>query len=279
MKNRVTNLNPLQCKPFYLFSYDIAVGEGYDCNEVGRYPFYSPKNTCINDWRTKDGPTCTSPLRSNETQIREQAIALRGRPPSRAIRSSVRGTSEGTPTSLVISFPDVKKGQYGYDAIRNLAAAGVVRGYRDGSFKPEASINRAEFASLLLRALGKKAMHTDTPCFKDLDDEWAKDEVCTAKDLGWVQGLGNGKFLPHRTISKAESIKMILNALRMPLTSSATLPDGIPATAWYTPSVRKAIELRILPDGAFQPLGQASRADAAVWLAHARSLMDNSSSR
>jgi hypothetical protein len=319
MHDLLDQLTPIQCKPFYVREYDVIVGEGYDCAEAGRYPNYSPQNTCINDWRNGKGLQCTIPLHENEYQLRLNAIngtqssvtsTSHGSRTYVMSRTSVQVTSSGGTTttrteshtvvqtgSTVTSsssssssgafsslpafphFPDVIQGRYGYTAISTLAAMGVIRGYGDGTFKPDQTINRAEYLRLLMSGLHQGQLQTDTACFPDVKDQWFSAPVCSAKRLGWVNGYANGLFQASRTITKAEALKIIVASLAQPLDSSAALPAGTSDGQWYSTYVRKAVDMKILLEASFDPNATATRADAAVWMYRAAKFMVTATAR
>jgi pullulanase len=106
----------------------------------------------------------------------------------------------------------------------------------------------------------------ETYCFPDVLDEWFSAFVCAAKRLSWIQGYTDGKFYPARTISKAEAMAIIIQSLGVPLDSVAELPPGVREGEWYTPYIRKAMEMGLILEPAFDPQSAVMRADAAVWM-------------
>ncbi|WP_141505310.1 InlB B-repeat-containing protein [Paenibacillus luteus] len=99
-------------------------------------------------------------------------------------------------------------------AIAHTVAAGITVGYADGSFRPSASISRAELTVMIARASGKEATATTTSFADDQDiPVWAKASVQAAKEAGIVNGLGQNRFAPQMTATRAEAIVMILNLL------------------------------------------------------------------
>lgn len=282
MKSRIDKLAPYRCRPLFLLDFDVVVGEGYECDEVGKYPTYSAKNLCMEDFRKQDGLVCQVPIRANEFDLRLKAIAkFHGGSASSGASSAASGTGSsvssvsssesssqdsGESSSAGRTFPDVIQGKYGYTAIMDLTARGIIRGYPDGTFRPKNAVNRAEFTKVLLETLHPEQIRGETFCFRDIRDEWYSVVACAAKRLGWVIGYGDGTFRPGQTMRKAEAIKVIIHALGAPRDSNAVLPDGVSEGQWYTPYVRKAVELEIILESSFEPNGQMTRADAAVWI-------------
>lgn len=280
MKASITKLAPYQCKPLYLLDFDVVVGEGYRCDEVGQYPYFSSKNVCIEDYRKNLGLVCEVPIRADEMEKRAEAIAKvsgtltssGARVSSASSLSSSSGSSvssassDSSVSSSSITFPDVTEGKYGYTAIMDLTARGIIKGYADGLFRPKNAVNRAEFVKVLMTTLHSDQIWGEVNCFRDVKTEWFSGVVCAAKRLAWVSGYGDNTFRPGQTMRKNEAIKVIVEALDAPLNSNAVLPDGVTENQWYTPYVRKAVELDIILETSFQPTALVTRADAAVWI-------------
>lgn len=281
MKQRVAYLTEVRCEPYYLMLFDSAVGEGFICEEVGQYPYFSNANDCVSDWRIVGSFECTTPLRDDEFEQRKQAIDRRGGKSGSGVvdgsgatvvtgsggsASSVSSFSFSSRPRVAVSFPDVLFGQYGYTAIMDLAGRRIVQGYDDGSFRPYATVNRAEFAKMLVGGLHREKLLQETGCFPDIRSEWFSSFVCTAKRMSWIMGYPDGRFHPGQTISKAEAMKIIIESLGVPLDSVAALPPGTPDGQWYTPYIRKAMELKLILEPAFNPDSAVVRADAAVWM-------------
>lgn len=107
-------------------------------------------------------------------------------------------------------FKDVSYENESYSAILDLKDSGIVQGYQDGSFKPDVSINRAEFTKILVMASG--AVISGSQCFTDVTDQWFAPYVCKAKELGYVNGYDDGFFRPEQNINFAEASKIISNS-------------------------------------------------------------------
>jgi len=108
------------------------------------------------------------------------------------------------------TFSDVYSTHINNDAITYLRGANVVQGYEDGSYKPENRINRAEFIKIIVAAKTKNP--TGSYCFTDVKNEWYAKYICTAKNLGYVQGYDDGTFKPGDYINFAEASKIVTKA-------------------------------------------------------------------
>lgn len=111
------------------------------------------------------------------------------------------------------AFSDVPKNYRYYEAISWAQNSGIVKGYSDGTFRPDASVNRAEFLKILLEA---DAMQHDTECddqfFPDVfDRDWFSPYTRYAKCKGIITGYPDGTFRPANQITMAEAAKIIAN--------------------------------------------------------------------
>lgn len=289
MNKRIEEMEAIHCTPFFIQEFDVVVGDGYQCREVGRYPRYSGSFTCSVDSRNTEGLTCTIAVRENELAYRAELLA--GTAESSVSSSSGSSVSSGSSASSVQSsqgasssaasslplviFPDIEKGRYGYTAIVSLATRGIIKGYPDGTFQPANAVNRAEFLHLLVTSVHPAERQGDAWCFPDAVADWYAEAVCAGKRLGWVSGYLDGKFHPERTMRKSEAIKVIVSSLGLPIASTAPLPAGVIDSAWYSPYVRKAVELGILLEPSFAAEAHVTRADTAVWMYRALKVMES----
>ena len=131
------------------------------------------------------------------------------------------------------------------NAVSTLSAMGIITGYPDGTFRPNAAITRAEFAAIAARFDndGDKT----AAAFSDIANHWAKDEISVAYNNGWVDGYPDGTFGPQRSITRAETMTLVNRVLdRKPETEDDLLPDMVTWTdnadkkAWYYLAVQEA---------------------------------------
>ncbi len=122
------------------------------------------------------------------------------------------GKTNANPKS-VPEFGDIA-GHWAETRIREAVAAGIATGYADGTFKPNRTVTRAEFAVLLVKVL--KLQGTDTsPEFADaaMIGAWARESVMLAAQAGILKGYKDGTFRPGAEITRAEMAAMIANAM------------------------------------------------------------------
>ena len=142
-------------------------------------------------------------------------------------------------------YNDMKDGAWYTCAVSTLSKMGIIKGYEDGSFKPDASISRAEFAAIAARfdPDGDKTPAT----FSDVSSHWAKDEISIAANHGWIKGYEDGSFKPDQKITRAETMTLVNRVLnRLPETKDdlhkdmKTWVDNMDETAWYYLAVQEA---------------------------------------
>lgn len=115
-----------------------------------------------------------------------------------------------------LSFTDeLKIGAWAKSAIAKSVAAGIVSGYSDGTFRPEANITRTELAVMVARTYGATPSSDTATGFADDSDipSWARASIAKVKELGIVSGQGGNRFAPSANATRAEAVTIILNLL------------------------------------------------------------------
>lgn len=142
-------------------------------------------------------------------------------------------------------YSDVTRADWYNTAVSTLSSMGIITGYPDGTFRPNAAITRAEFAAIAARfdSNGDKT----TAKFSDIATHWAKDEISIAYNNGWITGYPDGTFGPQRDITRAETMTLVNRVLnRQPETEDDLLPnmtvwtDNANPNAWYYLAVQEA---------------------------------------
>ena len=113
------------------------------------------------------------------------------------------------------TFTDVSADYWANTAISTMSELGVIQGYSDGTFRPNAFITRAQFAAICARF--DDTVKRGSSDFTDIDGHWAKAEIERAATLGWIQGYSDGTFRPNNNITRAQAMTMINRVLcRLP---------------------------------------------------------------
>ena len=111
------------------------------------------------------------------------------------------------------SFSDVAKVDWFYPAVMWAAENGIVEGYPDGTFNPNAPVSREQMVTIFWRVAGKPAAAANKVGFadaKDVDD-YAKIAVIWAAEQKVVQGVGNNKFDANGSSTRAQAAQVLMN--------------------------------------------------------------------
>ncbi|MBU0766440.1 S-layer homology domain-containing protein [Patescibacteria group bacterium] len=151
--------------------------------------------------------------------------------------------------------------------IEFLHSRGIVDGYGHGIFRPDFTINRAEFLKILMLAVyGDEIFDTSKrDCFIDFtgEEQWFWKHACAAKERGVIEGYPDGTFKGTRTVNLAEALKMSIDAWSM---RTPVYPSGPPN--WYDPYFDVAASKRIFTEFPYNPGHLLTRSEMAVLLMH-----------
>lgn len=169
------------------------------------------------------------------------------------------------------SFADVTPADWAYSVIKEMAAKHIIEGDREGRFAPKREVTRAEFVTMLVRALGLKAEGMSS--FTDVDSsKWYSDDVAAAFAAGIVKGDTTGKFAPESRISRQEMATLLVRSYELrsgskaPAGSLPAFADAAKIDSWAKDAVSAAGSLGFItgtPDGFLKPQANATRAECA----------------
>ena len=126
------------------------------------------------------------------------------------------------------SFSDVSADKWYNNAVSTLCHMGVLGGYSDGTFRPNAPITRAEFAKIAV-SFSQKNGSAVYNYFTDVKTtDWFAPAVTAAKDNGLIEGYSDGTFKPENKITRAEACAIVNRVLgRKPSKSHMKISDRI----------------------------------------------------
>jgi pullulanase len=169
------------------------------------------------------------------------------------------------------SFADVPAGHWAEDAIRELAARGIIKGVTAKKFAPAADVSRAEFTAMLVRALELKSEGQGS--FSDVPAAaWYAADVTAASEAGIITGRGDGTFAGDRAVSREEMAVMLIRAYSLAMgeepdvATSAQFNDGLDIASYARSYVNQASALGLLKgrsSGKFAPKSALTRAECA----------------
>ena len=145
-------------------------------------------------------------------------------------------------------FTDVSSDDWFNTPVSTLSAMGILTGYEDGSFQPNAPITRAEFAAIAVRFYENDSVDYTDGTFSDITgSEWFADAVQAAKEQGIIGGYPDGSFQPNKAITRAEACSIVNRTLDRVPHEDYLLPDTIMRTwpdnqkgAWYYADIQEA---------------------------------------
>ncbi|MGN7493389.1 immunoglobulin-like domain-containing protein [Paenibacillus sp. SAF-054] len=147
-----------------------------------------------------------------------------------------------------------------------------IKGYPDGTFKPEKSLTRAEMATMLSRIGTGKAGILNPVDYPDMTaTHWAKDAVTEMTKTGLMKGFPDGRFGPEQSITRAEMAAIVTRWLG--LAEAAGTPAAIDVKDiqghWAEKDLKLVIQaglMKGMPDGTFRPDKPLTRAEAVTVL-------------
>lgn len=130
-----------------------------------------------------------------------------------------------------------------YNAVINaVVKAGYMKGYPDGSFKPDKPISRAEFATMLSHFMSAK---TASNPFTDTNGNWAKEAIDKAYAQGIIKGYEDNTFRPAADVSRAEAVAMVNRTFNIKKAGDVKNPfTDISPSHWAYDDILAAVSYR-----------------------------------
>ncbi|TLS53524.1 N-acetylmuramoyl-L-alanine amidase [Paenibacillus antri] len=115
------------------------------------------------------------------------------------------------PEETTPSFGDLPDWHWSYAVMKEAAKSGILRGYPDGTIRPDAPVSRAEVAVVLDRLIGaSQAGGSPSSSFKDVTSKnWAYSSIMRLSGLGIVNGVAERMYGPDRNVTRAEMATMV----------------------------------------------------------------------
>ena len=123
------------------------------------------------------------------------------------------------------AFTDVDEGAWYCQPVAYLQKYGIVNGYPEGDFRPDATITRAEFATMASKF--SKLAQSPGNVFSDVSDSyWAAEYINCIAAKGWIAGFGDGTFRPEEGITRAQAVAIINRMLKRHI-ALEDIPEGV----------------------------------------------------
>lgn len=177
-----------------------------------------------------------------------------------------------TPPVTPSQFPDVQN-HWAAAFIQSLLNKSVFSGFADGTFKPEASMTRAQFAAACARAFKLPKQRAAT-VFQDVPTNfWAYAAIAQADQMGFIAGYPDGTFRPNQNLTRIQAIIALVSGLGLTGGSPdllLTYSDRAQIPSFATPKLATATQRQLVVNypqvTQLNPLRDATRAEVAAFL-------------
>ncbi len=165
-------------------------------------------------------------------------------------------------------YSDIDQKYWAANAITFLTKKGIIKGYPDGTFRPDETVTRAEFVTLLVKLLNMNTATNASLPYSDMNtNHWAYRNIKISNDAGLIKGYPDGTFKPENTVKKAEVMSIVskisninydlsdkeVNAVLDPYFDKKFVPK------WAVLSTAKAIKEKLVTNHAFSEFVLANK--------------------
>ena len=174
-----------------------------------------------------------------------------------------------------LSFGDISA-HWAKDSVQRLASSQIVSGY-NGNFNPNGLVTRAEFAAMIVKAMGladqAQVVKGSPTGYNDVaPSHWASGFIIVAKETGVISGYPSGTFKPSAMIKRDEITSVLIRVLNLTSRNDMEDPlqkfsDGAEIPGWAMEAVKIAYSYKLVsgfPNGSFYPNRNATRGETAV---------------
>lgn len=160
-------------------------------------------------------------------------------------------------------------GHWAREGILKLSYMEILKGFPDGSMRPDKTLTREEFIVMLARAIDLPLTDTYVQSYQDVEvSHWSSQYIAAAKSMGLLDIFKQDVMYPAKNITREEMAVIAAKAVQdMTLTSQSKSFKDLNAAYKYLDSINIVTSLDIIrgmPDGSFKPYNGATRAEAAV---------------
>lgn len=250
----------------------VAPGEGILSS------FTDSKTTSNEDYAISEGTSVASPFVAGtfaqymEAYPHLSNIQLRETVKRAAVDLGVKGRDNTYGNGLVQSlqtkaalFPDLKNNVWYTLPIQKNFDRGIITGLTDGTYRPDATITRAEAVTMIGRALKLNKTNTNYH-FSDVPkDSFAAGYINSAYELGYIKGVNASEFRPNDPIKRGDMAVIMQSAFKLAGTQQADFKD-VPKAMYYYDAIQAAYATKVVKgyaDNTFRPKNPITRAESA----------------
>jgi uncharacterized repeat protein (TIGR02543 family) len=169
------------------------------------------------------------------------------------------------PQTNEVDFADII-GHWSEASVRELVKLGAISGYLDNTFKPNASITRAEFVTVIVKAFHLEVQ--DGIAFADTETHWAKNAITTVASAGIVAGYSDNSFEPNSFITREQMAAIVVRAAKLAAADkSINFSDSSDISEWARTALATAIANGLIngyEDDTVKPKVNTTRAEAVT---------------
>ncbi len=178
---------------------------------------------------------------------------------------------------LIDGYRDIRN-HWARAEIARLTKRGIVRGFEDATFRPDQTVTRAEFATMLIRAMAANGLYTGNAKvrnpFRDINRQhWAYDNVIKAYSLGILAGYPDHSIRANQPVTRAEMAVMVARAKGLyTYKRSRSSYNDVSVNFWASPAIESLTSLGYIKGVSyrtFQPQAKTRRAEVVVLLSKA----------
>ncbi len=177
----------------------------------------------------------------------------------------------------ISSFSDLSSSHWAYDNIMALVNMGIIKGYENGTFKPEGTVTRAEFIKMIgtdAQNNGNNVFNYTTQRFSDVkSSHWAYTYINWAQQKGIVNGRSSTTFAPEDKITRQEMAQILYNYAKFRninlASASSSFNDNYQIDSWAQQAINAMVGSGIIngrDNNCFEPKANATRAEAATMI-------------
>ena len=163
--------------------------------------------------------------------------------------------------------------------VERLATQDMIRGFPDGSFRPNGTVTRAEFAAMVVKAFPQQPVIRQGGTFADVPaNHWAKNAIAQAYRQGFVSGYANNLFNPNQPIPRTQAVVSLASGLKLTPTAPVeqvltAFEDGASIPTYGKSAIAAATQKQLVVNypniRRFNPNQSATRGEIAAFLCQA----------
>ena len=178
-------------------------------------------------------------------------------------------------TTSKTGFSDVNESTAEGQAIVKMYEAGYIKGYEDGTFKPDGNITRAELTRIFNQVFGYKADEEKLKTVKNFadnneNDAWYYNDVRIAQSNGYINGFGDNTFRPKDNFTRQQTCVVLAQAAKLPTEVKDDIKITDEVSQWAESYVKRAISagaLSLEKNETFRATDNITRGEVCLALA------------